>query len=145
GCCRGYRGPVGAGIGSFKRRRGRQGGLAGGPGRWSGRDAEAARQEANATSRPRGPAGPTPEQWWQGRPPISARQREQFGASVARCRQEVRQEGGRWWEEGKRGDQEEDARERQAIQRALVEHALLSFTRRRIPSPIPTPKAPLFS
>ena len=140
-----YNGSVEAGIGSLKSRTERQAVLAGRPGQWSGLDAEAARQEANATARPRGPAGPTPEQLWQGRPPISARQREQFGASVARCRQEVRQEGGRWLEEGKLGDQEEDARERQAIQRALVEHALLSFTRRRIPSPIPKPKVTLFS
>jgi hypothetical protein len=40
------------------------------PGQWTWQDAEAARQEANATARPHGVQGPTPEQGWQGRPPI---------------------------------------------------------------------------
>jgi len=140
-----YNGAIEAGIGSLKTRTERQAVLAGRPGQWTWPDAEAARQEANATTRPRGPAGPTPEELWQGRPRISAGQREWFAVSVARCRQEVRQEEGRRCEEGEAGEQEEGARERQAIQRALVEHDLLSFSRRRIPSPIPKPKVTLFS
>jgi transposase InsO family protein len=140
-----YNGSVEAGIGSLKERTERRAVLAGRPGQWSWPDAEAARQEANATARPRGPAGPAPEELWQGRPKISAGQRERFVASVARCRQEVRQEERCSVAGGVGGGQEEGARERKAVQRALVEHDLLSFTRRRILSPIPRPKVTLFS
>jgi hypothetical protein len=43
------------------------------------------------------------------------------------------------------GDEEEAARERHAIQRALVEYDLLSLSRRRIPSPLPKPNGTFFS
>src|SRR5262245_58687140 len=44
-----------------------------------------------------------------------------------------------------RRGQEESARERRAIWRALVEHGRLLLSRRRFPSPIPKPKVTLFS
>jgi putative transposase len=140
-----YNGSIEAGIGSMKSRTERQATRAGRPGQWTWHDAEAARQEANATARPHGRSGPTPDQLWQQRPRISVEERERFAARVARCRQEVRQEAGRGSEQDNVGDEEEDARERQAIQRALVEHELLSFSRRRFPSPLPTPKVTFFS
>lgn len=139
-----YNGAVEAGIGALKGRTERQAVLAGRPGQWTWQDAEAARQEANATARPHGASGPAAEQLWQERPRVGAEERERFEACVARCRQEVRQEAGRGCEEGD-GDEEEGARERKAIQRALVEHELLSLSRRRIPSPIPRPKVTFFS
>jgi transposase InsO family protein len=140
-----YNGSVEAGIGSLKGRTERQAARAGRPGQWTWHDAEAARQEANAMARPHGAQGPTPDELWQGRPRISTEGRERFAASVARCRQEVRQEAGRGSEQEPVGDEEEAARERQAIQRALVEHDLLSLSRRRIPSPLPKPKVTFFS
>jgi len=135
-----YNGAIEAGIGSLKTRTQRQALLAGHPGQWTWHDAETARQEANATARPHGVTGPTPEQLWQGRTPRSVGQRAVFGATLQRCRQEA--EGG-----GAGGNERsrEAARERQVIQRALVEHGYLLFSRRRIPSPIPKPKVTFFS
>ena len=46
------------------------------------RTVDAARQEANAASRPCGPARPTPEQPWQRRPRITAGQRERFASET---------------------------------------------------------------
>jgi hypothetical protein len=57
-----YNGAIEAGIGSLKTRTERQALWAGRPGPWTWQDVEAARQEANATARPHGAYGPTPEQ-----------------------------------------------------------------------------------
>jgi len=131
-----YNGGIEAAIGMLKARTECQAVLAGHPGEWSWLDVEAARQQANTTARPRGLAGPSPEQLWRAREAISAEQRQRFQESVARWRQGGQPEGGAG-EQDDEGGQESSARERQAIQRALVEHGLLYFTRRRIPSPIP--------
>ena len=67
-------------------------------------------------------------------------EREGFVSKVARCRQEAEKESVEVVEGVGVGEEEEAARERQAIQRALVEHGYLLFSRRRYPSPIPKPK-----
>jgi transposase InsO family protein len=56
-----YNGAIEAGIGSLKTRTETHAAHLGLPGFWSADDVAAARLEANATARPRGPRGPTPE------------------------------------------------------------------------------------
>jgi len=52
------------------------------PFRWTSDDVEQARQLANTISRPWGRQGPTPEETWQARKPITAEQRGEFVQSV---------------------------------------------------------------
>jgi len=89
--------------------------------------------------RPWGEQGGSREECRQERVRLTEQERKAFGASVARCRQEVREEWERSVEGVGVGGEDEGARERKAIQRALVEHGYLLFSRRRIPSPIPRP------
>src|SRR5262249_12252802 len=117
---------------------------AGHPGEWSWLDVETARQQANTTARPRGLAGPTPEEVWTGRGALSAPQRQRVQESVARRRPEERRGGGNGVQDDE-GGQGGSATEREAIQRALVGHGLLYFTRRRIPSPIPRRTVAIYS
>src|SRR6185369_12523060 len=132
-----YNGGIEAAIGMLKVRTEYQAVLAGHPGEWSWLDVESARQQANTMARPRGLSGATPEELWNGRQALRAEQRQRFQQEVQRWRQEGQAEGGNETQEDDEGGQESSAREREAIQRALVEHGLLYFTRRRIPSPIP--------
>jgi hypothetical protein len=102
------------------------------PGQWSSDDAARAQAEANELARPRGERGPTPEQQWQARRPVSAAERALFAQTVARLRDEERALEG----EAREGVLE-PARarrlERVVLCRALVEHGYLLFSRRRIP------------
>jgi transposase InsO family protein len=138
--CPRYNGAIEASIGALKVRTQRQALLAGRPGQWSWDDVERARQEGNYLSRPWGERGPSPQERWCERRPITLAEREEFSASVARHRQEAEKESAEVAEGVGVGDQERAARERLAMQRALVEHGLLLFSRRRYPSPIPRPK-----
>ena len=94
----------------------------------------AAQAEANATARPHGPTGPTPDQAWANRRRLTAADRALFQEAVNRHRAELRIHQPSPFE-GPLSDQEERAMDRQAIQRALVEHHYLLFSRRRIPLP----------
>jgi transposase InsO family protein len=131
-----YNGSIEAGIGSLKARTEDHAARHGRPGQWTWDDVEAARWEANATARPRGLNGPTPDQSWAARQPIGAEERTLFRATVERLRQEV---------EPTTAESEEvltqRATDRQAIRRALEQHGYLHYTRKRIPLPIPRPKA----
>jgi hypothetical protein len=89
-----YNGSAEAGIGSMKTRTHHQAARRGCPGEWSCEDAEAARQEANQTARPRGPHGPTPEEAWRERLPIGAGERAAFGEAVRELTEEVRRQQG---------------------------------------------------
>src|SRR5258708_30047029 len=71
-----------AGIGSLKTRRETQPASAGHPGVWTWDDVEAARLEANATARPRGETGPTPDEMWANRPSLTTEDRQCFAATV---------------------------------------------------------------
>jgi transposase InsO family protein len=130
-----YNGAIEAGIGSLATRTERHAARHDRAGQWCCDDAAAAQAEANAGARPRGPGGPTPEQAWAGRSPITEEQRQRFGEAVERHREEGRAPAGRPLA-GPPGRQEERARERRAIERALVEHGYLLFRRRRIPLPL---------
>jgi transposase InsO family protein len=134
-----YNGAIEAGIGSLKSRTDEHASRVGRGACWSWDDVAAARLEANATARPQGPSGPTPDERWQARPAPASDQRPRFGASVDEARREVRRTGG-WPTEGPLSEQDARAVDRQAIRRALEEHGLLLYSRRRIPLPFPPRK-----
>ena len=130
-----YNGAIEAGIGSLKARTHQQATRHGHPGFWTYDDIEGARLEANATARPHGPAGPSPDEAWNSRRPLTALERASFYASVERLRQEVRRVQGRPMD-GELSTMDHRALDRIAIRRALCEHGYLLFSRRPIPLPI---------
>jgi hypothetical protein len=133
-----YNGAIEAGIGSLKTRTQHHAARHDHPGQWSCDDVAAAQTEANATARPHGPNGPTPEQSWASRRTITVAERALFQEAVNRHTTDVRIQQGiqqRLPLEVPLSDQEDRAMDRQAIQRALVEHHYLLFSRRRIPLP----------
>jgi transposase InsO family protein len=130
-----YNGSIEAGIGSLKTRTERHAAQAGHPAYWTCDDVEHARAEANATARPKGPTGPTPNQLWQDRRPITPEQRSVFQSTMHRHRQEVNVEEG-LAPDARLQPQEERRLNRPAIRRALGEHGYLLFSRRRLPLPI---------
>lgn len=135
-----YNGSIEAAIGSLKTRSERQAAELGHPGQWTSAVIEAARQEANASARPRRLHGATPDDVWFARRPMTAVERDQFRATVERMRQEVRIEKCLpAAEELSRNEQASVGRI--AIRRALVAHDLLLFRRKSIPTPIERPKA----
>ena len=135
-----YNGAIEAGIGSLTSRTEQHAIRRGHPGHWTWDDAEAARSEANATARPRGLAGPTPDELWGGRSPIAPEERRLFGETVERKSEEVREGLGEATDNDRAGPQQRTA-QRRAIRSALVEQGLLYFTRKRIPLPIKRNKA----
>lgn len=130
-----YNGSIEAGIGSLKTRTERHAARNGHPAYWTFDDVAHAQTEANATARPKGLTGPTPDELWNDRRVITPEQRSHFAAAVVKQRSEVNAK-----EEiapnAVMQPQEERALNRAAIRRALVEHDYLLFSRRRIPLPI---------
>lgn len=123
-----YNGAIEASIGSLKTRTERYATRAGHPGYWTPDDVAAAKTEANATARPQGETGPTPDELWQSRRGITPDERRLFQDTVHRRRDEL----------GAKDNvtaKEERGMQRDAIRRALVEHGILLFSRRRIPLP----------
>jgi putative transposase len=124
-----YNGSIEAGIGSLKTRTERYATRAGHPGYWTSDDIAAAQTEANATARPHGEAGPTPNELWQTRRPLALGERQMFQTSVCQQREMLATTDV--------SSRTEDRRlQREAIRRALVEHDILLFSRRRLPLPI---------
>jgi transposase InsO family protein len=130
-----YNGSIEAGIGSLKTRTERHATQTGHAGYWTLDDVEHARVEANASARPHGPTGPTPNQLWEERRPVTPEQRTVFQTTVHRHRQEVNVEEG-ITHDAILPSQEERNLNRPAIRRALGEHDYLLFSRRRLPLPI---------
>jgi transposase InsO family protein len=135
-----YNGAIEAGIGSLKTRTERQATSAGHPGFWTHDDVAFAQMEANATARPRGPDGPTPDELWQARPALPTGERAAFQETVATKRRDICNRDGTPLPTGSSTAQAR-AIDREAIRRALVEHGHLLFSRRRIPLPIHCSKA----
>jgi transposase InsO family protein len=135
-----YNGAIEAGIGSLKTRTDQHASRQGHPAQWNWDDAAAAQAEANATARPHGANGPTPDDAWSARCPLTDAERALFGAAVAQHREDVRRQGG-WCDATELASAEARAIDRQAISRALVEHGFLLYRRRRIPLPFPKRKA----
>jgi hypothetical protein len=128
----------------MKTRTERHAARAGHPACWTFDDIEHARLEANATARPQGPTGPTPNQLWEERRPVTPEQRSVFQASVDRHRQEVNAEEG-IAPNARLEPHQERQLNRPAIRRALGEHDYLLFSRRTIPLPITTPKTAIIT
>ena len=139
-----YNGAIEAGIGSLKARTAAHAARHGRPGCWTWDDVAAARLEANATARPRGLNGPTPDEAWAARASIPLNDRVSFGELV---------EDHRWTARrelvlppfGPLPVMTERAVDRIAIRRALVDRGVLLFSRRSIPQPIPRKKAEAIS
>ncbi len=130
-----YNGSCEAGIGSMKTRTHIEAARHDRVAAWSSDDLEAARLQANTTSRPQGPSCPTPEEAWGVRLPIRKETRVEFIREVERCRAAVRQEAGMAVDEII--DAPTASRcERKAIARALVARGLLHIRRRRVPLPL---------
>jgi len=66
-----YNGAIEAGIGSLKTHAFHVAAKKGRRGHWTCDDVQAGRLIANETSRPWGPKGPSPDQMWKNRNPIS--------------------------------------------------------------------------
>ena len=130
-----YNGSIEAGIGSLTSRTEQHAARQGHPGHWTW-DNAAARLEANATARPRGPLGPSPDQLWTARQPITQQERSQFQIPVARHLQDLEAVLGQ-----PQNDFEQRATDREAIRLALVELGFLYYSRSSIPLPITTKKA----
>jgi transposase InsO family protein len=127
-----YNGSAESGIGSLKTRTEVQATHHGRPGQWTCADAATAREQANATCRPRGTQGPTAVVLWQTRTTITTDERQRFLTAIQSRRLEARHEA------NKTVDQllppgETRSLDRKAIRRALVELGYLVFRRRRIP------------
>jgi hypothetical protein len=135
-----YNGAIEAGIGSLKTRTERQAARHGDPGAWTLDDVAAAQAEANALARPRGDDQPSPEAAWAARRHLRASERALFQVTVERLRDEERTKEG-LATEGALSAAQLRRIDREAIRRALVEHGLLLFSRRRIQLPIRKRKA----
>jgi transposase InsO family protein len=129
--CPMYNGSIEAAIGSLKKRTEEQARQQGRGGRWNLADLEAAQAAAN-TSHPRRLNGRTPTSVWETRTPIAPLQRVIFALTADRQRFQVKHEQGIAQEESL-DHWRQSAVDRQALERALVEHSHLLFTRRRIP------------
>ena len=128
-----YNGSIEAGIGSLKIRTERYAAGEGHPGYWTLDNVAAAQAEANATARPQSETGPTPNELWQTRRPITAAERQSFHQTVQEQRAELNPKEDL-------AAKEERRMQRQAIRRALVEHGILLFSRRRVPLTITSQK-----
>jgi hypothetical protein len=95
---------------------------------------EAARQEANLLTWPFGENGPTPDELWQQRHPVSAGERRRFDQTLSAKKAEMEREQASATE----GDSSmtKAKRQREATSRALVAEGYLNYTTRRIPAPV---------
>jgi hypothetical protein len=121
-----YNGSCERGIGWFKLRADHRA-ARGGRGSWSARDVEEARSLGNQTLRPWGACGPTPQDAFAGRRPLSNDERTLFPATVARYRDEEQSRRG-----SPRGGPRREAAERAAVRRALVDLHYLEINTRRV-------------
>jgi len=129
-----YNGSIEAGFGASKTRIHIEAVRHGRFNHWLLDDVEAARQLANCASRPWGVLGPTPQQRWDRRTPITPQQRQTFQNAVLNHQRIVRLELGVGPEqELKRKVKAMVARE--SIGRALVGLGYLQVQRRRITPP----------
>ena len=101
---------------------------------WTADDLEAARMDANFTSRPWGASGHSPLQCWESRAPITAAQRTQFIHTVESVSEEARVDMG-LPRTGSLGRAAQASVGRAAVRRALETLGLLFVTRRRFSPP----------
>lgn len=139
-----YNGSCEAGHGSIKTRAHHHAARRGHAEAWTCDDVEAARIETNATARPRGATGPTPDEAWNGRRPIEQDERDRFRAAVAIQVAEERSRRG-FSMESELGKAEQASVQRAAIARALTDSGLLQFKTRRVSPAIPALISAIFS
>jgi transposase InsO family protein len=132
--CPAYNGAIEAAIGSLKKRTEQQAQAQGHADRWELADLTAAQATANA-GHPRRLNGRTPAAVWDARTAVAPQERLRFGQTADRQRHEVQDELGLAPEEPL-DHRRRSAVDRRALERALVEHGNLLFTRRRVPLPI---------
>jgi hypothetical protein len=128
----GYNGAIEASIGALKRRTQQQAERRGQADGWTGTDLTRARALANATARPRGARGPTPDQAWAARRAVSAAEQEAWAAGVRDSEARARRRAGLAWDAAL-SHEDQAALQWGVLQQALVEGGLLTITRRRIP------------
>jgi hypothetical protein len=131
-----YNGAIEATNGSLKTRAHHQSARAGRPECWTCDDVEAARREANEQARPWGENGPSPNAVWHKRQRITAEERGRFQEVLKEKMQEVLTEQQQAKERDPSYNTDQARTRREAISRTLLALDFLSFTRRRIPSPI---------
>jgi transposase InsO family protein len=139
-----YNGSCEAGHGPIKTRAHHHAARRGHAETWTCDDVEAARIETNATARPRGASGPTPDEAWNGRRPIEQDERDRFRAAVVRQIDEERSRRG-FSREREPGKAERASVQRAGIARALTECGLLQFKTRRVSPAIPALISAIFS
>lgn len=122
-----YNGAIEAGIGSLKTHVWHEAARHGRPGHWTCDDLEAARLKANETSRPRGPHGPSPDDLWAARTPITPGERQRFLNVLDEERRRLAGAAG-----PSKNERDRRSDERHAIERALQRCGYLTVTRRRV-------------
>jgi hypothetical protein len=142
-----YNGSVEAGIGSLTCRTNQNATRHGHPGYWTWDDVEAARLEANATSRPRGTRGPSCDELWASRTRITTEQRERFQVAVEeKLKEDVTCSSQGTAKASSNCDAPVNrVTQRSAVSSALVEQGYLHYLRKRIPLPIPRRKTAIFT
>jgi transposase InsO family protein len=130
-----YNGSCEAGVGSIKTRAFYEAARHDRPEAWTCEDIEAARCQANETARPWGPAGPTPQERFDEKLPITQAERSMFLASYKAYAASERHERGISLD-AQLDHYQQASIDRVAIVRALVEHGYLQFRRRRVTPPI---------
>ena len=131
-----YNGSCEAGHGSIHTRAHHHAARRGHPEAWTCDDVEAAWLETNATARPWGADGPTPDEAWNDRRPIKPRERDLFREAVARQVAGERSRRG-FSPERTLGAAEQASLQRAGISRALAECGYLQFNTRPVSPAIP--------
>ncbi len=107
------------------------------PGEWTCNDIEVARLRTNETARPHGLKGPTPDQAWAQREPITQAQRDALKLAFRQAKAVIRRRHGFGpdsSEQPTRADRED--MDRISISKALMEDNILSIRRRRVSLPL---------
>ena len=129
-----YNGACEAGVGSIKTRTHHEAARHDRPYCWTSDDVEAARRQANEVARPWGWRGPTRREKFASRRDVPDALRQAFHSSYEA--NELQERDARGIAEGAELDHFEQASiDRVAIERALTEHDILEYRRRRISLP----------
>jgi hypothetical protein len=126
-----YNGSCEAGNGAIKTRAHHISARNGRAGYWTCDDVEEAKQLTNQTARPKGPEGPTPDEAWGARQPITESERKSFDNAVVKRLNEsraARQELRRKTSDPKAGDKDATLN-RDSVRRALVAGGYLRYRR----------------
>ena len=130
-----YNGSVEAGIGSLEVRAFYESARHDRPGEWTCDDVAAARRQANETAHPWGLGGPTPDQAWDTRSPITEPDAQQFRSAYDLHRErECAERRITPWQERSRWLRA--SIDRVALSRALIERGYLLIRSRRVTPPI---------